>query len=137
REEEARRAEAERQERERQRLKEEEERHRAIAEAARKAQEEAEAAAALKKREEKARPPEQRPVAYHHTVKRGETLPQIAAQADVYGDMTLWPLIYRANRDQISDPRRIWPGQVLKIPRSLGRDEIVEARRYARERPLY
>ena len=137
REEEAKRAEAERLERERQRAREEEERQRAIEEAARKAQEEAAAAAAAKKREGKVRPPEQRPLAYYHTVKRGETLPQIAAQAEVYGDMALWPLIYRANRDQISDPRRIWPGQVLRIPRSLSRDEIIEARRFARERPVY
>lgn len=69
-----------------------------------------------------------------HTVKRGETLPQIAAQPDVYGDALLWPLIYRANRDQIRDPKRIWPGQILRIPRNVGRDEIAEARRHAQER---
>lgn len=71
-----------------------------------------------------------------HTVKRGETLPQIAAQSDVYGDALLWPLIYRANRDQIRDPQRIWPGQVLRIPRNPGRDDIAEARRLAQERRL-
>ncbi|MBT1075460.1 LysM peptidoglycan-binding domain-containing protein [Geobacter grbiciae] len=71
-----------------------------------------------------------------HTVKRGETLPQIAAQSEVYGDALLWPLIYRANRDQIRDPKRIWPGQVLRIPRNAGRDDIAEARRIAQERRL-
>jgi nucleoid-associated protein YgaU len=71
-----------------------------------------------------------------HTVKRGETLPQIAAQSDVYGDAFLWPLIYRANRDQIRDPKRIWPGQVLRIPRNVGRDDIAEALRHAQERRL-
>lgn len=66
-----------------------------------------------------------------YTVKRGETLPLIASQPQVYGDRSLWPLIYRANRDQIGDPRHVWPGQVLRIPRNLGRDDIAEARRYS------
>ena len=53
-----------------------------------------------------------------YTVKRGETLPQIAGRPEIYGNTALWPLIYRANRDQISDPKRLWPGQVLAIPRA-------------------
>jgi len=77
-----------------------------------------------------------RPLPLYHTVKRGETLPQISAQPEVYGDATLWPILYRSNRDQIRDPRRIWPGQVLRIPRNIGRDDIAEARRYAQERQL-
>ena len=72
----------------------------------------------------------------HHTVKRGETLPLIAAQPEVYNDYRLWPLLYRANRDQISNPKLIWPGQILRIPRNVGRDEIAEARRYAQEKPI-
>jgi len=52
-----------------------------------------------------------------YTVRRGETLPQIAGRAEIYNDASLWPLIYRANRDQIRDPKRLWPGQVLTIPR--------------------
>jgi nucleoid-associated protein YgaU len=72
-----------------------------------------------------------------YTVRRGESLPLIASQPEVYGDRNLWPLLYRANRDQISDPRHIWPGQVLRIPRNLGRDDIAEARRYSQERPLH
>jgi nucleoid-associated protein YgaU len=67
---------------------------------------------------------------------RGETLPQIAAQSDVYNDLTVWPLLYRANRDQIRDPGHIWPGQVLRIPRNLSREEIAEARRYSQDKPL-
>lgn len=78
---------------------------------------------------------EARSLPLHHTVKRGESLPQIAAQPDVYGDAALWPLLYRANRDQIRDPGRIWPGQVLRIPRNISRDDLAEARRYAQERP--
>ncbi|TWJ26405.1 LysM peptidoglycan-binding domain-containing protein [Geobacter argillaceus] len=79
----------------------------------------------------------QHPLAATHTVKRGESLPQIAAQPDVYNDAALWPLLYRANRDQIRDPRIVWPGQVLHIPRNFGRDDMAEARRYNQEHPIH
>ena len=49
-----------------------------------------------------------------HVVQPGETLWYIAAQ--VAGDPHLWPRLYRANRDQIVDPSRLYPGQVLSIP---------------------
>lgn len=49
-----------------------------------------------------------------HEVQAGETLWQIAAQ--VTGDPHQWPELYRANRDQIGDPSRLYPGQVLSIP---------------------
>lgn len=67
----------------------------------------------------------------NYTVRRGETLPQIAARTEIYNDSSLWPLIYRANRDQIRDPKQLWPGQVLKIPRHFTRDEALEAKRYS------
>lgn len=66
-----------------------------------------------------------------HTVRRGETLPQIAARSEIYNDASLWPLIYRANRDQIRNPTQLWPGQALKIPRHFSRDEAIEAKRYS------
>jgi nucleoid-associated protein YgaU len=72
----------------------------------------------------------------YHTVMRGETLPQIAGEPEAYNDQTLWPLLYRANRDQIRDPGHIRPGQVLRIPRNVSREEIAEARRYGQEKPL-
>lgn len=67
-----------------------------------------------------------------YIVRRGETLPQISARTEIYNDSTLWHIIYRANRDQISDPKRLWPGQVLVIPRNLSKDELAEARRHAK-----
>lgn len=76
------------------------------------------------------------PLVARHTVKRGETLPQIAALPEVFNDSTLWPLIYRANRNQISNPAILWPGQVLKIPRNSDRSDVVEARRFAAEKAL-
>ncbi len=69
-----------------------------------------------------------------YTVRRGETLPQIAARGEIYNDSSLWPLIYRANRDQIRDPKRLWPGQSLRIPRRFTREEALEAKRYSGKR---
>jgi len=112
------------------------ERQRALLEEQRRVARETTEAAEVKSRIERSKPPKERPLQAYHTVKRGETLPQIAAQSDVYNDYRLWPLLYRANRDQISDPRHIWPGQVLRIPRNLSREELSEARRYAQEKPL-
>lgn len=66
-----------------------------------------------------------------YTVHRGETLPQIAGRSEIYNQASLWPIIYRANRDQIRDPKHLWPGQVLKIPRNFSREEAGEAKRYS------
>ncbi|HWI39946.1 MAG TPA: LysM peptidoglycan-binding domain-containing protein [Verrucomicrobiae bacterium] len=85
---------------------------------------------------EKPRPTREKPLPAFHTVRKGETLPLIAGQAEVYNDPSLWPLLYRANRDQIRDPRRVAAGQVLRIPRSATREEMAEARRFAQERPI-
>lgn len=49
-----------------------------------------------------------------HTVERGDTLSHIAQAA--YGKASLWRRIFDANRDQLDDPDRIQPGQVLRIP---------------------
>ena len=49
-----------------------------------------------------------------HEVRPGETLWQIAELT--IGDATLWPALYHANRDQIKDPARVYPGQRLAIP---------------------
>lgn len=57
---------------------------------------------------------ENEPSATLHHVQRGETLSSIAA---IYlGNPHLWPAVYRANRDQIRDPSRLYPGQTLSIP---------------------
>lgn len=48
-----------------------------------------------------------------YTVAKGDNLSRIAQH--FYGRQD-WKRIFDANRDQLSDPDRIQPGQVLKIP---------------------
>ena len=52
-----------------------------------------------------------------YTVKKGDTLWWIAKYKDVYNDPFLWPIIYEANKDIIKNPKLIYPGQELGIPR--------------------
>lgn len=66
-----------------------------------------------------------------YVVKKGDTLPSIAARHEIYNDSYMWPLVYKANRDQIKDPKIIYVGQDLKIPRDITMEEIIEARREA------
>jgi nucleoid-associated protein YgaU len=54
------------------------------------------------------------PPAQTYTVNKGDTLSKIARE--FYGSANRWHEIYDANRDQISNPDLIKPGQVLKIP---------------------
>ena len=49
-----------------------------------------------------------------YTVKAGDTLSAIA-KAEL-GSANAYMKIFEANRDQLSDPDKIKPGQVLKIP---------------------
>lgn len=49
-----------------------------------------------------------------HVVQRGDTLGSISAR--YYGTPGQYTRIFEANRDQVSNPNRIEPGQVLVIP---------------------
>ena len=49
-----------------------------------------------------------------YTVKPGDTLSKIAKET--LGDANAYTDIFNANRDQLTDPDAIKPGQVLKIP---------------------
>lgn len=54
------------------------------------------------------------PVEQAYTVAKGDTLSAIAKR--FYGKAGKWSVIFEANRDQLDDPDRIFPGQVLRIP---------------------
>ena len=66
-----------------------------------------------------------------YKVKRGDTLRIIAARREIYNDRYQWPIIYKANRDQIRDPLQIFIGQNLVIPRTVTLEEVKEARQQA------
>lgn len=56
-----------------------------------------------------------------YTVQRGDTLSHIAKAH--YGRASQWSRIFEANRDQLEDPDRIQPGQVLRIPAATREDD--------------
>jgi len=58
--------------------------------------------------------PAENPYAQYHVVEKGDTLSKIAKQ--YYGDAGLYPQIFEANRNILSDPNKIYPGQKLLIP---------------------
>lgn len=62
--------------------------------------------------------PDAAAAARRYTVKSGDSLSAIAKRE--YGDATKWRRIYDANRDQISNPDLIHPGQDLTIPAAEG-----------------
>lgn len=49
-----------------------------------------------------------------YEVKQGDTLSKIAKT--FYGDPSLYPKIFEANRDVLKDPNKIQVGQKLRIP---------------------
>ena len=49
-----------------------------------------------------------------YTVKAGDTLSKIAKEH--LGNANSYMAIFEANRDQLTDPDKIKPGQILKIP---------------------
>ncbi len=72
-----------------------------------------------------------------YNVGEGENLWTISAKPQVYNEGLLWPLLYQANRDQIKDPRQIFPGQTLGIRRDMAQEELEEARQRARESDIF
>lgn len=68
----------------------------------------------MTEKDEAPAPADDNPYAQYHVVKKGESLSKIAR--DYYGDAMLYPKIFEANRDILSHPDRIQPGQKLRIP---------------------
>ena len=50
----------------------------------------------------------------YYTVVSVDTLSGIAKRQ--YGDASKYPVIFEANKPMLSDPNKIYPGQVLRIP---------------------
>ncbi|MBQ0770138.1 MAG: peptidoglycan-binding protein LysM [Bizionia sp.] len=54
------------------------------------------------------------PEALFHTVVSGDTLGKIAKK--YYENAMKYPVIFEANKPMLTDPDKIYPGQVLRIP---------------------
>jgi nucleoid-associated protein YgaU len=54
------------------------------------------------------------PPSQFHTVVSGDSLSKIAGK--YYGDVKKYNAIFEANKPMLSDPDKIYPGQVLRIP---------------------
>jgi len=69
-----------------------------------------------------------------YMVRRGETLWGISAREQIYNNPFMWPLIYKANAQQIRDPDLIFPRQIFVIPRDSTPEEAAAAVYRARHR---
>ena len=69
----------------------------------------------------------------NYLVEKGDNLWNIAGQNSIYGNPYQWPLIYKANNNQIDDADLIFPGQNLKIPKAKA-GESAAAIRHAKNR---
>ncbi len=49
-----------------------------------------------------------------YTIVGGDSLSKIAKRE--YGNAKDWTRIFEANKDEIKDPNKIYPGQKIKIP---------------------
>jgi nucleoid-associated protein YgaU len=54
------------------------------------------------------------PEAQFHEVQPGDSLSKIAKK--YYGDAMKYPAIFEANKPMLTDPDKIYPGQMLRIP---------------------
>lgn len=66
-------------------------------------------------------------------IRRGDTLWRISRR--VYGRGIRYTTIYTANRDQIENPHRIWPGQVFDVPGESDDGEKADLDAIADQRP--
>ena len=69
-----------------------------------------------------------------YEVMPGDNLWAISGKPDVYTDPYQWPLIYRANSDQIKDADLIYPGQVLIIDTAPSSSDVDAAIQHAKTR---
>jgi LysM repeat protein len=77
------------------------------------------------------------PILTYYEVRKGDTLWGISASDKGYNDPFQWPLIFKANRDQIQDPDLIYPDQNLKVRHDHSDAERQAARDKASQTPKY
>lgn len=59
-----------------------------------------------------------------YTVKRNESLWELAGRRDIYNNPFAWPVLYKANRESIKNPNSKLDGLTIKIPVILPKEKI-------------
>ena len=72
-----------------------------------------------------------------YVVRKGDTLWKVSSQNKIYQDSFQWPLLYKANRDQVTDPDMIEVGQELDVKKDMTDEEKATAIQQAKETPPY
>lgn len=72
-----------------------------------------------------------------YIVVKGDTLWDISGSNNGYNDYFLWPLIFKANRDQIKDPDLIYPKQDFCIRQDFTDADKKKATKDASDTPKY
>ncbi len=66
-----------------------------------------------------------------YVVRKGDCLWRISAKKEVYNDPFLWPMIFKANSDKISNPDLIYPEQDFVLPAPSGQEDKNSAKKDA------
>jgi hypothetical protein len=72
-----------------------------------------------------------------YIVQKGDSLWKISSQPQIMGDNFRWPLLFKANRDQIIDPDIIEPAQDLTWKDNYSLQDVEDAVGKAKETPPY
>jgi len=67
-------------------------------------------------------------ITVNYEVMRGDNLWNIAKKDEIYADAYMWPRLYRANKEKISDPDLIYPKQNLDVPFGVGENQYLVTR---------
>ena len=78
--------------------------------------------------------PEPEVTSMNYEVVSGDNLWNISGKPTVYSDPYQWPLIYKANSDQIKDADLIYPGQVLAVDTQPSAADVDAAIQHAKTR---
>ena len=68
--------------------------------------------------------PKPEPEMASYTVNRNDTLWDIAAKPEVYGNVDMWPLLWKANKETIKRPDDIAVGMTLAIDRAATKEAV-------------
>ncbi len=69
-----------------------------------------------------------------YTVNANDTLWDIAAKPEVFGDVDMWPLLWKANKEKIKRPDDIAVGMTLVIDRGVTKEAVDAAIEYSKLR---